>query len=425
VNIFLKRLLGIMSTVVLLQAATSARASVDERSASRVQGTSSCDGAEDCARFPATGWITSVPANKNDGIPSPVPVPDDGAIRAGAPLSYGDNGDGTITDNNTGLTWEKKSDDGGLHDKDNMYRWSGDGSQETIWDWLDDLNAEGGAGFADHNDWRIPNVKELMSIAHYGRRAPSVDSAFNNNCVPGGSVTTSSCTPLSWVFSSTSMDGWPDNAWMVGLGGVGHIYLGDKVQPLSVRAVRGTDFPQGARLPATGQTKSYGADKNDGIPGPARVPDDGAVQAGAQLSYTDNGDGTITDNNTGLIWENKTDNGGLHDKNNTYRWTGDGSQETIWDWIVDVNAEVGTGFAGHNDWRIPNVKELLSLVDYGRLHPSIDRVFNAAPSSHRSGTAISPTISWHVAFDFGWISREVMDLPLSARAVRGGQVAGS
>jgi hypothetical protein len=90
-----------------------------------------------------------------------------------------------------------------------------------------------------------------------------------------------------------------------------------------------------------------------------------------------------------------------------------------------VNAEGGTGFAGRSDWRLANVKELLSIVDYGRLHPSIDRVFTAAPSSHRSGTAISPTITWHVAFDFGWISREVMDLPLSVRAVRGGQVPGA
>ena len=104
------------------------------------------------------------------------------------------------------------------------------------------------------------------------------------------------------------------------------------------------------------------------------------VQAGATLSYTDNGDGTITDNNTGLMWEKKTgvvrvplgsdvNVADLHDVMNRYRWSWDGSQETIWDWLDDVNAEGGTGFAGHNDWRIPNRKELESIVDYSQPYP--------------------------------------------------------
>jgi hypothetical protein len=65
--------------------------------------------------------------------------------------------------------------------------------------------------------------------------------------------------------------------------------------------------PGDCRLPATGQTTSYG--------GP-NIPfslSDGDVQAGAALSYTDNGDGTVTDNNTGLMWEKKDDSGGIHD----------------------------------------------------------------------------------------------------------------
>jgi hypothetical protein len=40
-------------------------------------------------------------------------------VRAGAALSYTDNDDGTVTDHNTGLMWEKKDDSGGIHDKDN------------------------------------------------------------------------------------------------------------------------------------------------------------------------------------------------------------------------------------------------------------------------------------------------------------------
>lgn len=124
------------------------------------------------------------------------------------------------------------------------------------------------------------------------------------------------------------------------------------------------------KVPASGQATAYTADKNDGIGGAVAVPDDGTVQAGATLSYQDNGGGTITDLNTGLMWEKKDDAGGLYDKDNTYTWSGDGTVETIWDWLDDINAEGGTGFAGHADWRIPNVRELQRIVDYENLSPA-------------------------------------------------------
>src|SRR5438876_6315029 len=68
--------------------------------------------AHHCQAFPATGQTTSFHAF------------DDGAMQAGAPLSYTDNGDGTITDENTGLMWEKKSADGNIHDMDTLYTWN-------------------------------------------------------------------------------------------------------------------------------------------------------------------------------------------------------------------------------------------------------------------------------------------------------------
>jgi hypothetical protein len=165
-------------------------------------------------------------------------VPDDGTVRAGAALSYVDNGDGTITDVNTGLMWEKKSDDGGLHDKDDPYYWSGDGSQETIWNWLDDVNAEGGSGFADHSDWRIPNVKELQSIIDYERSNPSVDPVFYLGCAPGCTVTTCSCTASSFYWSVTSFAYFPGFAWFVFFG-YGYVLGFGKDGYGHVRAVRG------------------------------------------------------------------------------------------------------------------------------------------------------------------------------------------
>lgn len=173
-------------------------------------------------------------------------------------------------------------------------------------------------------------------------------------------------------------------------------------------------------FPASGQTTAYLADKNDGVPGEVPVPDDGTVQAGASLSYTDNGDGTITDHNTGLMWEQKTADGSLHDALNTYVWSGDGSQETIWDWLAALNA---TNFAGYNDWRIPNVKELQSIVDYERLNPCIDPVFGiTVPFPYWSATTFASTSpsAWFVNFRLGDMSVIDKTERFLVRAVRGG-----
>jgi hypothetical protein len=188
--------------------------------------------------FPASGQTTTYPANKlDDPVTGDVAVPDDGTMQAGAELAYVDNGDGTITDLNTGLMWEKKGDDGGLHDKDNVYVWSGNGTQETIWDWLDDVNAEGGSGFAGHSDWRVPNVKELQSIVDYERFGPAVGGAFNDCTTNGCSNTVCSCTQSQgyWSSTSTAFTRW---AWALDFfsGSIGGL---EKSDQRYVRAVRG------------------------------------------------------------------------------------------------------------------------------------------------------------------------------------------
>ena len=121
-------------------------------------------------------------------------------------------------------------------------------------------------------------------------------------------------------------------------------------------------------LPGTGQTTSY-------APG-----DDGDVRAGGALSYTDNGDGTVTDNRTGLTWEKKTDDNVAIN----YSWSGG------LEYVAALNA---TSFAGHADWRLPNIKELLSIVDYGRSNPSIDPIFGPTAGGSNFATYWSST-SW-------------------------------
>jgi len=191
-----------------------------------------------CKGVPRTGGFLAT------GQTSVYAPGDDGALRVGAPLSYTDNGDGPITDNNTGLMWEKKSDDDGLHDKDSAYSWNpgpawnpGPGS---IWEWIAQVNAEGSRGFAGHADWRIPNVRELQSIVNYqiSYPAPMVSAAFNGGCVPGCTVLTCSCTVAPLYWSSTTYVYGSGLAWGVSFSG-GSVNIGNKLNGNPVRAVRG------------------------------------------------------------------------------------------------------------------------------------------------------------------------------------------
>jgi hypothetical protein len=189
--------------------------------------------------FPASGrQPMPVPVDKNDGIVGAVDVLDDGWLRAGLLPAYVDNGDGTITDPATGLMWEKKSFDNGPHDYRRNLRYAGDGTQETVWDWLDDVNTEGGTGFAGHRDWRIPNPKELQSIIDYGTSVPAVADAFNKSCALGCTVLTCSCTQPDGYWSSSTLHVTPLDAWAVSFfgGGVGPI---TKTALAYFRAVRG------------------------------------------------------------------------------------------------------------------------------------------------------------------------------------------
>ena len=169
--------------------------------------------------------ITGLPGTgQDDDLYAPG---DDADVGAGGALSYPDNGDGTVTDIRTGLTWEKKTDANVNSD----YTW------HDAFAYVAELNAmNGGAGFAGHNDWRLPNVRELLSIVDYGRSNPSIHPIFG----PTGGV-------LNFVvyWSSTSWAAFypEDNAWAVDFGDIYGNYAGmlpfGKASSLRVRAVRG------------------------------------------------------------------------------------------------------------------------------------------------------------------------------------------
>jgi len=183
-------------------------------------------------QFPATGQTTCWDTNGN--VIACNGTGQDGQIQAGGALAYADNGDGTITDLNTHLMWEKKSWDGSIHDQSNGYTWA-----DAFSTFIGGLNA--GGGFAGYTDWRLPNVKELESIINYQNFEPAVSAAFNANCAPGCTVTTCSCTQSLSYWSSTTYQGSPSFAWLVsfGDGGVSGNTKVMSLVSLYVRAVRG------------------------------------------------------------------------------------------------------------------------------------------------------------------------------------------
>ena len=147
-------------------------------------------------------------------------------------------------------------------------------------------------------------------------------------------------------------------------------------------------------LPDTGQTSSYTETYGE---------DNDYTSANSTStcnpSFTDNGDGTITDNCTGLMWKkcsepdtSTTTCGGTH---STYTWENALTQCE------------GLSFAGYTDWRLPNVKELISIVNYQNYNPAINTTYFPSTVAHSywSGTTVYvTTYAWYVDFYDGKVN---------------------
>jgi hypothetical protein len=157
--------------------------------------------------------------------------------------------------------------------------------------------------------------------------------------------------------------------------------------------------------------------------GPSAVfPGDGVD--GPTLRYTDHGDGTFTDNNTLLMWEIKLPGGTpgtcdltthLHGVDSTCTWV-----DATGVWIAAINM---ANLGGHSDWRVPNIKELQSIVDYDKTNPAASVPGSTAAVSYWSSTTNAgfSSLAWFVPFDDGLVSFDEKSFALRVRAVRGGR----
>ena len=255
-------------------------------------------------------------------------------------------------DNVTGLIWEVKTGESASH----TYTWG----QTTVF--LQELN---GNAFGGYGDWRLPQVKELTGITARNTYNPAVNTGFFPN-TPQGQFS------LHWT--STDQAGDDDHAWVVGFY-QGH-FTADFAKSTSwyVRAVRGEPLKESL--------------------------------------FRDNGDGTVTDESTGLMWLQQT-----------------GGPMTWSDALAYCESLPITQSAGYSDWRLPNVIELQSLVDYDDdTEPVIDGgVFpDAQAERYWSSTsrASSPANAWVVDFRDGESDTENksdLEDTYYVRAVRGGQ----
>lgn len=218
----------------------------------------------------------------------------DGDLQMGITRSYTDNGDGTITDNTTGLIWQKCSigqTSPSCTGTASTFQWSSAASQCTS------LTLAG-------KTWRLPNVEELQTLVDYGNNNPAIDTTYFPNNPTGAFWTISEHAPSFNIF-----------AWFVSFQ-YGDVAYSSKTNNFYIRCVSGLE-------------KEYSP------------------------NFTDNGDGTITDNTTGLIWQ-KCSWGQTNDA------TCSGTALTT-HWSPAL-AYCNTLTLAGRTWRLPNVNELFSLL---------------------------------------------------------------
>lgn len=265
-----------------------------------------------------------------------------------------------LQDEHTGLMWElKQNHSHSLHYKNHTYSWYNPkvkiGKQNagkctgSRCDTSAFIMAVNAAKLCGYNDWRIPNREELRSIVDYSRFNPVLDRRFFPNTLAASYWTSSQ--------DSTSKS----HAWTLNFK-YGDGYYNKISNPSHIRLVRG---------------------KNKAI-----------KHKGKQLV-----NGTTTHKSTGLMW--KTCSEGQVFNGETCK-----GKAQSYNWKDALNQAEVASFAGYDDWRLPNIKELASIVEINQHKPAINKhIFFNTPSAvyWSSSPHVKKANSvWAIDFSYGY-----------------------
>ena len=231
----------------------------------------------------------------------------------GVQFFFIDNGDGTVTDINTGLMWQQTP-------------------SPTSFGWQDAMDYCTSLDLAGYDDWRAPTLKELFSISDFSSGWPYIDTSYFD--LVGEVVSKDEQYWSSNYYYVGTTHGGLETAFGVNHG-TGHI----KGYPLGETG----PGPSGNYVRAVRGDTTYG-----------------------QNVFNDNGDGTVTDQATGLMWMQAD------------------SIEPL-DWEHALAYADSLSLAGYDDWRLPNIKELQSIVDYSGVFPAIDLLFECTGIINEAG----------------------------------------
>lgn len=241
---------------------------------------------------------------------------------AGESSLYKNNSDGTVTDLNTGLIWSKSVD-------------------TAKFSLAEAEDIAGKMWLGGYSDWRVPNIKELYSLIDF--RGNTGFSGPGMSSIPRNSVPFINTDYFDFKYGQIEVgERYIDGQWLSSTKYVSTTMEGDKTL-FGVNFVDGRIKGYGYIRPNSSKEKKFYVRY---VRGPAYGDND----------FLDNQDGTITDQATGLVWM-QADSG------------------KAMNWKQALSYAENLEYAGYDDWRLPNAKELQYIVDYSR---SPDTTFSAA-----------------------------------------------